>query len=321
MSAWFHVDWGRLFAPEMSPTEILIRGTLVYVALCLMLRFVLRRQPGRLSLPDLLVVTVVAGVCRNPLVKDAYSIPDGLLVVAVVLGWSYAMDWLSYRSRLIHRLFHAPPVVLVQDGQLIQENLQHELMTEDRLMSQLRQHGVRDVHEVAQAVIEGSGKISVVRKPAAEVPPAPPRATAPEPVANGTATSAPGSTLLPPPAAPEGEQDGLATAKDSEAADHRATSAPIGSLPDLAEQLAQQIAWHQDQLRAYKAQLARFRKALALQRMPDHPAKDPPNQQHGSRAHRGQPPSRRTRPSPGKSRARTKGRGRSKPGGHSPTAP
>src|SRR5207302_6352796 len=102
MEFFWRVDWERLFRPEMSLPEILLRGTLIYLALCLLLRVVLKRQAGKVSLSDLLVVSVVAGVCRNPLVRDAYSVTDGVLVVATVLAWGYALDWLSYYVPLIH---------------------------------------------------------------------------------------------------------------------------------------------------------------------------------------------------------------------------
>src|SRR2546423_1521051 len=94
MDALFHVDLHALFVPKLSLLEIVLRGTVIYVGLCLLLRVVLKRQAGKVSLSDLLVITLVAGVCRNPLIADAYSIPDGLGVVAVVLLSSYAADWL-----------------------------------------------------------------------------------------------------------------------------------------------------------------------------------------------------------------------------------
>src|SRR5919204_1162249 len=106
MDFLLQVDWHALFVPQLSVLEILIRGVVIYVGLCLLLRVVLKRQAGKVSLSDLLVVTLVAGVCRNPLVADAYSIPDGLGVVAVVLGCSYTADWLSYYSPAVHRLLH-----------------------------------------------------------------------------------------------------------------------------------------------------------------------------------------------------------------------
>src|SRR5437763_13627526 len=104
MEFLWKTDWRQLFTPVMSLPEILIRGTLIYLALCLLLRVVLKRQAGRVSLSDLLVASVVAGVCRNPLVRDAYSVPDGVLVVATVLAWSYDLDWLSYDVPLLNIL-------------------------------------------------------------------------------------------------------------------------------------------------------------------------------------------------------------------------
>src|SRR4051812_49762845 len=112
MDFFWRTDWGRLFTPEMSLPEILIRGTVIYLALCLLLRVVLKRQAGKVALSDLLVVALVAGVCRNPLVRDTKSIPDGLAIVTTVLAWSYAVDWLSYRFRTVHRLMHPQPVPL-----------------------------------------------------------------------------------------------------------------------------------------------------------------------------------------------------------------
>src|SRR5258708_31524846 len=116
MDFLWRTDWERLFLPEMSLVEILIRGTFIYLALCLLLRVVLKRQAGKVSMSDLLVVSLVAGVCRNPLVKDAYSVTDGVLVVATILGWSFLLDWLSYRFAFIHAIMHAPPVLLIRDG-------------------------------------------------------------------------------------------------------------------------------------------------------------------------------------------------------------
>jgi uncharacterized membrane protein YcaP (DUF421 family) len=148
----------------MSLLEIVIRGVLVYVSVCLLLRVVLKRQAGRASLSDLLVVSLVAGVCRNPLVRDAYSITDGMSVVAMVLACSFATDWLSYYVPFVHRLTHSPPRPLIQDGQVIQENLQRELMTEKQLLCKLRRAGVRGPEEVEAAYLEGDGENSVIPK-------------------------------------------------------------------------------------------------------------------------------------------------------------
>jgi uncharacterized membrane protein YcaP (DUF421 family) len=165
MDSLFYVDWSKLFVPKLSLLEIVLRGMIIYVGLCLLLRIVLKRQAGKVSLSDLLVVTLVAGICRNPLVADAYSVPDGLGVVAVVLLSSYAADWLSYHVPLVHTIMHPKRVQLIHDGEVQHHNLERELMTESQLRCQLRQKGVGDPGEVAEAWIESSGEVSVIRKP------------------------------------------------------------------------------------------------------------------------------------------------------------
>jgi len=164
MEFLWRTDWNRLFVPEMSLLEILIRGTITYLTLCLLLRVILKRQAGKVSMSDLLVVTIVAGLCRNPLIKDAYSVTDGVLVIATVLGWGFFLDWLSYRVPFIHGLLHSPPVQLIRDGQVLHENLEGEFMTESRLKCKLRSKGVREPEEVAEAWMEGDGQVSVIKK-------------------------------------------------------------------------------------------------------------------------------------------------------------
>jgi uncharacterized membrane protein YcaP (DUF421 family) len=162
MSEWLQIDWRGLFVPQMSLPEIIIRGTLVYLAIVLLLRIILKRQTGKVGPTDLLVITIIAGVCRNPLIRDAYSITDGIFVVVVVLLWSYALDWLSYYSPFIHRILHAEPVPLIQQGIVLSDNLTRELITEMQLIAHLRQKGLKDPTLVAEAWLEGDGHISVL---------------------------------------------------------------------------------------------------------------------------------------------------------------
>src|SRR5947209_6964675 len=158
------IDWEKLLVPKLSLPEILIRGAAVYVVVVLLLRLIPKRQAGQVSLSDLLVIGLVAGVCRNPLVADGYSLFDGLGIVCVVLSCSYLMTWLSYHVRFVHRITHHDPTLLIRDGRIERQSLRHELMTEDRLISKLRGHGVTDPKEVAEAWLEGDGEVSVIKR-------------------------------------------------------------------------------------------------------------------------------------------------------------
>lgn len=241
MSDWLRTDWSRLFVPEMSLPEVLVRGTLVYVGVVLLLRVILKRQAGKVALSDLLVVAVVAGVCRNPLVRDAYSVTDGLLVIIVVLFWSFAMDWLSYYVPLIHTLLHPRPVPLIRDGVVLEENLKHELVTDNQLHCQLRQKGVKDVGQVAEAWMEGDGRISVIRKEQGGE--------------RGKAALPEGAAVLraqrvPYPAAENGRTQEMAGEPE------------VRELLRAAEKLQEKLAYHRERAAAYQRTVAEVRRLL-----------------------------------------------------------
>ena len=87
-----------MFAAHTPPLEIVIRGTVVYLALYFMLRVVLQRQSGTTGIADLLVIVLIADAAQNAMADDCTSVTDGLILVATIVGWSYLLDFLSYRS-------------------------------------------------------------------------------------------------------------------------------------------------------------------------------------------------------------------------------
>lgn len=242
----WEIDWPALLYPKMSVLEMLLRGTGIYVALCVLLRVVLKRQAGKIGLSDLLVVTIVAGVCRNPLVRDAYSIPDGLGVVCVVLGGSYALDWLSYYSRWVHKLLHPEPVVLVRDGAVQKDRLRRELMTESQLCSQLRRHGVADPGKVSLATMESSGEVSVLLKSKEPSPPEP--AERPDCLSNGAVPRDNGAAF---------RANGHAPAPTS------AAESDVDEFLQAADRLRDKVAWHEAQIAEHRRAVAELKGVLA----------------------------------------------------------
>ncbi|GAB4200868.1 MAG: DUF421 domain-containing protein [Roseiflexaceae bacterium] len=159
----FDLDWGHILLPDTPLLEIFIRGTLMYLALFVMLRIVLRRQSGTVGITDLLVVVLLADASQNAMADDYHSIADGVLLVATIIGWSYALDWLGYHIPVVQRFVHPPPLTLVQDGQMQRRNMRKELITAEELMTQLREQGIESLDQVKRACMEGDGQISVVK--------------------------------------------------------------------------------------------------------------------------------------------------------------
>ena len=158
----FDVDWANTFRLETPLLEIVLRGSLVYLGLFVMLRVVLKREAGTVGITDLLVIVLLADAAQNALADDYTSIPDGLLLVATILFWSFALDWLGYRSPRLRRFVRPEPLPLVRDGRLLRGNMRKELITEEELLGAIRLQGVDDLAEVRAAYMEADGRISVV---------------------------------------------------------------------------------------------------------------------------------------------------------------
>lgn len=159
---WLWPDWDKVFILDMPLLEPILRGFLVYAGLLVVMRCLLRRETGAVSLTDLLVAALIADAVSNGMTGNHHSVPAALLTGFTILFCSFAMDWLTYHSALWRRLVDRPPVALIRDGRVLGDNLRGQLVTEDELLSHLRQHGVERPQQVKLATIEGDGEISVI---------------------------------------------------------------------------------------------------------------------------------------------------------------
>lgn len=156
------IDWHAMLLPDTPVLEIVLRGTVMYVGLFLLLRFVHKRQSTSLSTSDVLMIVLLADAAQNAMADDYGSLPDGLILVSVIVLWSLALNWLGYHSPRVARFVHPEPITLIERGVPNRRNLRRELITHEELMSALREQGVRDLADVEEARLEGNGKLSVI---------------------------------------------------------------------------------------------------------------------------------------------------------------
>lgn len=159
-------DFWKAFLPNTSPLEIVIRGTIVYLFIFLLLRVVLKRQSGSFSMNDLLVLVLIADASQNAMAGNYQSIADGLLLVATIVFWSYFVDWLGYHFKWIEHFIEPPPLLLIKDGNLQRRNMRRELITTSELLTHLREQGIDDICRVKEAYMEADGSFSVVSRDA-----------------------------------------------------------------------------------------------------------------------------------------------------------
>jgi uncharacterized membrane protein YcaP (DUF421 family) len=152
----FDIDWHQLFVPSGSIAELVIRGTVIYLTLFLVMRFLPRRTIGQASASDVLIIVLIADAVQNGMSGEYRSITEGLLVGGVIIAWAFVIDWLDHKFPHWY-LSAGKELPLVEDGELLRRNLDRQLITEEELMSQLRQHGLDSLKTVRKAFVEGDG--------------------------------------------------------------------------------------------------------------------------------------------------------------------
>jgi uncharacterized membrane protein YcaP (DUF421 family) len=155
-------DWAGMFSFSMSPLELIIRGSLMYWFIFFLLRAGGRRDVGSLGVADMLVLVLIADAAQNGMAGSYDSVLDGMILVATLVGWTAAVDRIVFHFPVLARLLTAKRVCLIQNGTIAKRNMRREFITEEELMSELRQQGFEDVAQVGRAYIEPDGNISVI---------------------------------------------------------------------------------------------------------------------------------------------------------------
>ena len=155
---------GDLFTLTVPPTEMMLRGTLTYLGLVLCFRYLLRRDVGSMSTPDLLFVVLIADAAQNAMAGEYKTLADGAVLLGTLIFWNIALDWLAYRSATFHRLVAPRPLPLIKNGQWIRANLKQQWITVEEVEAKLREHGIESVTQVRKAFLEPSGELGVIKR-------------------------------------------------------------------------------------------------------------------------------------------------------------
>ena len=158
------LDLGKLFSIDVGILELIVRTSIVYLSLIILMRVIARREMGALQLPDLLLVVLIADGVQNGMAGEYESITGALVVAATLIGWNYALDWLTFHSALVRRLVRPGELKLVEDGRLMRRNMRQEMVTEEELWTHLRVQGVEDLEQVKQVCLESNGELSVIKR-------------------------------------------------------------------------------------------------------------------------------------------------------------
>ena len=154
----------ELFSFSLPVWEIVLRGSVIYLSLVLLFRFVVRRDVGAVGVADLLVIVLIADASQNAMAGEYKTLADGLVLICTLLGWNVLLDWAAYRFAWIRKFVEGDKLLLVENGRLVHRNLRKQLITEEELQAKLRGYGIEDLSEVKKVYLESDGDFTVISR-------------------------------------------------------------------------------------------------------------------------------------------------------------
>ena len=143
--------------------EIILRTTVIYVLVLLGIRLTGKREVGQMTPFDLTLLLLLSNSVQNAMTGPDTSLVGGIVAATVLLLLNYVLAEVSGLNRRFRRLIQGSPTLLIHNGQVVQTHMAKEHVSIDELFRQLREHGCSGPQEVALAVLEVDGSVSVLK--------------------------------------------------------------------------------------------------------------------------------------------------------------
>ena len=142
-----------------------LRTIILYLVLIIVIRLMGKRQIGQMEPSEFVVTMLVANLAAIPMQDGGIPLFSGFIPIVTVLGLELVLSFLSLRSIWVRKLLCGKPVILIENGNILQGNLRKTRVTLDELTGHLREKDVLDLRSVQYAILETNGNLSVFPYP------------------------------------------------------------------------------------------------------------------------------------------------------------
>jgi|SRR5436190_4887305 len=144
--------------------DIVLRGIVLFLFVSFVMRIVGRRELSSLGAIDLVLLIVLGDSIQQGLTQDDYSVTGAMIAVSTIAVMQVSLSYLGFRFRRLRPVLEGEPIVIVQDGRVIEGNLRRDRITLDEVLEEARQQQIASLDDVAWALLEPNGQISFLPK-------------------------------------------------------------------------------------------------------------------------------------------------------------
>lgn len=143
---------------------ISLRVVVVYLLIVLIFRLMGKREIGELGIIDLVVFIMIADIAVIAIERYNESFFKPMLPMGILVLIQFIFSHLSLRSRNFRKLVDGEPSIIIKDGKILEKQMKKQRYNFDDLLMQLRENNIRFISDVEFAILEPTGKLSVIKK-------------------------------------------------------------------------------------------------------------------------------------------------------------
>ena len=144
--------------------DIVVRAVLAFLFVFALTRLIGRRELSSLQPFDLVLLIVIGDLIQQGVTQNDLSVTGLILAVGIFAALTLAASYLGFRFRRLRPILEPEPLILVEDGNVIERNLKKERMTPEELAAEARIQQIESLEKVKWAVLESGSQISFIPK-------------------------------------------------------------------------------------------------------------------------------------------------------------
>lgn len=144
--------------------DIVIRATIIFAFVFALTRLLGRRELNSLEPFDLILLVVTGDLVQQGITQNDNSITGALLAISTIGVLTVGLSYASFRFKRLRPILNGEPIVLVEDGEVVEPNLRRQRLTREEIGAEARLEGISSIADVRWAILETNGRISFVTK-------------------------------------------------------------------------------------------------------------------------------------------------------------
>jgi uncharacterized membrane protein YcaP (DUF421 family) len=144
--------------------DIVARAICAFVVILFLTRIVGRRELSSLEPFDLILLVTIGDLVQQGVTQNDFSVTGMILAIGTIGVLTVVFSYLPWKFQVLRPVLEGVPIILVEDGAFVEENLRRQRLTKEEIAAAARVQSIPSVDQVRWAVLETNGQITFIKK-------------------------------------------------------------------------------------------------------------------------------------------------------------